>query len=153
MSPFRSPAPYGDPTPWTRVRVWWRRPTLTARLANGADPDESTDLMLVARELIGAPKRSQLAAALDRVVRAAAQRPRPWTAVVPLNRREILAARDELVELSERLRADTPVPVRAVALTAVLVRDGASPVYDRKAETGLWRLARRARLALDEPIA
>jgi hypothetical protein len=153
MSPSWSSLPLGDLTPWLRLRVWWRRPTLTARLAAGADPDESADLMLVACELIGTPQRRRLAAALDGLLHRAAERPRPWAAAVPLNRREILASGAELTELAERLRADAPVPVRAVALAAVLIRDGGSPVYDRQAAPGLWRLARRVRLALDEPIA
>jgi hypothetical protein len=59
----------------------------------------------VARELIGVPKRRHLAAALDRVLRAAAARPHPWRTAVPLNRREVVAAREELAALAERLRA------------------------------------------------
>jgi hypothetical protein len=107
---------------------------------------------LRARELIGVPKRKHLAAGLDRVLRAAAARPHPWRTAVPLNRREVVAAGEELAALAERLRADSPVPVRAVALAAVLVDDGASPLYDREAPRSVWRLAREARRALDGPI-
>jgi hypothetical protein len=136
-----------------RLRIWLRRDALTAALADGADPDASEELTLVARELIGARSRQRLAAGLDRVLRTTATRTVPWSATVPLNRGEIAEAREELAELAERLRASDPVPVYAVALAAMLVSDARSPLYAGANGGSLWALARTARLALDEPIA
>jgi hypothetical protein len=119
---------------------------LMEALAAGRDPDASAELTLVAHALIGSPERRRLAAGLDRVLRAAAER-RPWG--VPLNRREILTAREELAALAERLRDGGPVHVQGVARAALLARDGRSPIYDVQATQSVWRLARRARQELD----
>lgn len=135
-----------------RLRVWWRRSALTKQLAAGADPDASPELTLVARTLIGAPRRRRLASALDRVVLAASQGPRPWGPRVPVNRRAIIAARDELVALAARLRDGGPVPVHGVALAAVLVTDAASPLYHFSTGDSLSHLVGQARLRLDGPI-
>jgi hypothetical protein len=136
-----------------RLRARWRRHALTAALARGADPDSSAELTLVARELIGARARRRLAAGFDRLLRSATLRTVPWSPAVPLNRREIAAARDELAELAARLRAASPVPARAVALAAVLLSDGTSPLYYAAPGRSALELARTARLALDDPIA
>ena len=136
-----------------RLRVWWRRQTLTEALADGADPDTSAELTLLARELIGSRTRQQLAAGVDRVLRVAGERAVPWSPAVPLNRREVAAARDELAELAERLRAAGPVPVHAVARAAMLLSSGTSPLYHPAPRQSAWDLARTARFALDDPIA
>jgi hypothetical protein len=136
-----------------RLRVWRRRHALTEALADGADPDASAELTLVARELIGMRARQQLAAGVDRLLRAAAKRTVPWSSVVPVNRDEVAEAYDELTELAERLRAARPVPVHAVARVAMLLSDSRGPLYDRAATRPAWDLARTARLALDDPIA
>jgi hypothetical protein len=135
-----------------RLGVWWRRRALTAALAEGADPDASAELTTVARDLIGMRTRQRLAAGLDRVLRRA-ERTVAWSTAVPLNRREVAEARDELAALAERLRASRPVPAHAVALTEMLLSEGTSPLYDRASPRRAWELARRARLALDDPIA
>jgi hypothetical protein len=133
--------------------VWLRRPALTTALAGGGDPDASPELVRLAHELIGARNKRRLAHAVDRVLRDAAEPPRPWRAAIPLNRREIMAARDELAALAERLRAPAPVPVHAMALTDRLLSDGNSPIYHREAEHSLRLLTRAARSRLDDPIA
>jgi hypothetical protein len=137
---------------WLRLRVWQRRSALTAALAAGIEPDADPALTRLAHELIGAPNRVRVADALDRILRDAAEPPRPWTATVPLNRREILVARDELGAVVTRLRAPQPVPVRGMALAERLLRDGRSPLYDREARDGVWRLARTTQRLLDDPI-
>jgi hypothetical protein len=136
-----------------RLSLWWRRGALIEALAEGANPDASAELTAVAGELIGMRTRQRLAAALDRVLRTAAQRTVPWGLAVPLNKREIADARDELAALAERLRATRPVPAHAVARAAMLLSQATSPLYDRASPRRAWDLARTARLALDEPIA
>jgi hypothetical protein len=139
-------------TLWLRIRVWWRSSTLTEALADGADPDASDELTLVARELIGIRMRQRLATGLDRLLRAAGERTVLWSSGVPLNRREIADAHDELAQLAERLRDPRPVPVHAMARVAMLLSDGRSPLYARVLSGTAWDLARTARLALDDPI-
>lgn len=135
-----------------RLRARWHGAALTRELADGRDPGASPELTLVARELIGTPTRRRLADALDRLLHEAAEGPRPRSNRMPLNRDGILAARAELAGLAEGLRAGVPAPVHAVALAAVLVRDGTSPIYDRRATPAVALLAREARRGLDDPI-
>jgi hypothetical protein len=136
-----------------RLRVRWRRRSLTAALADGADPDASEELTLVARELIGMRMRQRLAAGVDRMLRTVTEPTVPWSPVVPLNRRAIVHAYDELSELAVRLRAAEPVPAHAVARVVLLLTEATSPLYDRLATRPAWDVARSARLALDDPIA
>ena len=138
---------------WLRARVWWHWPALTRELAGGGDPDASAELNVVARQLIGARAQQRLADTLDRVIAAASRRSRPPSSKAPLNRHEILDARDELTALAERLREGTPAPVQGVAIATLLVHDGASPLYGRRAAQDVSSLAREARDRLDDPIA
>jgi len=135
-----------------RVRAWRRRAALTRELAAGRRPDARPELALVARRLVGTPARRSLADALDRVVREAAERPQWGSNRVPLNRAGILAARGDLAALADGLRAAAPAPLHAVALATVLVTDGTSPLYDRRAVPGVAHIAETARRALDDPI-
>jgi hypothetical protein len=137
---------------WLRLRVWWQWPALTRELAEGGDPDASAELTVLARQLIGLPAQQRLADALDRVLTAASPRTRPAIAKAPLNRNEIFSARDELAALAERLREGTPAPVQGLAIATLLVHDGASPLYGRRAAQDVWSLAREALERLDDPI-
>jgi hypothetical protein len=141
------------PSLWLRARVWWQWPALTRQLAAGGDPSATAELTVLARQLSGLHAQQRLADTLERVVTAASRRPRPPSAKVPLNRDEILGARDELAALAERLRDGTPAPVQGMAITTLLVHDGASPLYGRRAAQDVGRLAREARERLDDPIA
>jgi hypothetical protein len=136
-----------------RLRIWWRRYALTEALADGADPDASDAPTLVARELIGMRTRQRLATALDRLLSAAYEPTVPWSPGLPLNKREIAHACDELAELAERLREARPVPVHAAAGIVMLRSDSTSPLYGRVLNRAAWDLVRTARLALDDPIA
>jgi hypothetical protein len=136
-----------------RLRARWRRHALTEALADGADPDASEELTQVARELIGMRMRQRLATGVDRLLRKATEPGLAWRSPVPLNRREIIHAYDELSELAARLRAAEPVPAHAVARVVLLLTEATSPLYDRFATGTAWDLTRTARLALDDPIA
>jgi hypothetical protein len=138
---------------WMRVRIWRRRSALTAALAAGVEPEADPALTRLAHELIGAPNKHRVADALDRILREAAEAPTRRRSALPLNRREILAARDELGAVAARLRAPLPVPVRAMALAERMLRDGRSPLYYREASDSVWRLARTTQRLLDDPIA
>ncbi len=146
-------SPSAAPSLWLRMRVWWNWPALTRELAAGGDPAASAELTVVARQLIDLPAQQRLADTLDRVMSAASRRPRPPSVKVPLNRHAILGARDELAALAERLRDGTPAPVQGLAIATLLVHDGASPLYGRRAAQDVGSLAREARERLNDPIA
>jgi hypothetical protein len=40
-----------------------------------------------------------------------------------------------------------------MAITALLLEDGASPIYDWRAAQSVWRQVREARARLDDPVA
>ncbi len=136
-----------------RARVWWHWPALARELAAGGDPAASAELTVLARQLIGLRAQQRLADTLERVMTAASRPPRPPSVKVPLNRHAILSARDELAALAERLRDGTPAPVQGMAIATLLVHDGASPLYGRRAAQDVSSLAREARDRLNDPIA
>jgi hypothetical protein len=88
------------------------------------------------------PARQRLAAAVDRLLHAAANRTVPWRSAMPLKKSEIEDAYDELSELAERLREARPVPVHAVARVVMLLSDGTGPLYGRGTPGHAWALAR-----------
>jgi hypothetical protein len=143
---------FAPASPWLRLRVWWHQPALTEALAVDETPDDSAELVAVAHELIGVRARRRVADGLDRVLRDALRPARPLSAAASLNRREVLAARDELAALARRLRAQAPVTAHGMALADLLLCDGASPLYNRDAPRSARHLARKARERLDDEI-
>jgi len=117
-------------------------------LAEGADPSASPALRLRAAQLASPRSRGALAAGLERVVDDAEQPARGLTSAVPLQRREILAARADLVSLArDVIEADAP-QAHGLALVARLLTDGGSPLYAPRPERSLEQELSRARSAL-----
>jgi hypothetical protein len=137
-------------TAWDRVIARCRAAHLDRALASGASPDGSVALTLRARALIGRPMRDELAADVRSLI-AMAWDPSPhrhdWG---PACRRRLRRATGELLGLAWALDAPEPVAVRGVALTRVLLTDGAGPVYGLGGETvdSLIAAVREARAAL-----
>jgi len=121
---------------------------LDRRLAAGADPGADPALSLRARRLTSARHRSDLAVDFDRALRSAQKRSTPFTAAVPLRRREVLAARPWLLQLAERLRSDDPVRAQGVLLAERLLTDGNGPFYLPSSPEDVQRAARAALDAL-----
>jgi hypothetical protein len=117
-----------EPSLRVRWRVRWHREALTEELAAGVDPGECAELALLAGRLASARTRERLARGIDRLLRLAVAPPGPTSPVVPLNRPVIMALRDQLAGLAERLR-NPAVPVETVALVAALLQDGTGPLY------------------------
>jgi hypothetical protein len=138
--------------PWVRLRVWLKQQRLTEELAARGDANDSAELTAIAHELIGTRGRRRLADGVDRLVHDAAGPPRPLTPAAPLNRGQILAAREELAALADRLRDPEPVTVHGMALADLLLHDGASPVFNRESPGSVSGLARIVRERLDDPI-
>lgn len=132
-----------------RMRTRWRRRRLDENLSHGADPATSEELRLRAAQLRSPVLRSQLADALVKRLNEARE-PEPFTIKLHPHRAEIRDCADDLLALVLRLQDNQPVDVRGVALTALLLTDGASPL-DRNRNSGpdLRHALRSARLALD----
>ena len=128
--------------------VWLRKSSLDRRIALGADLYESPELARRAAQLSSRRSRAGLAASLGRIVEAA-EKPHPvMTSQVPLNRREILAERELLLQLADDLRSPDPLSPRGIALVERLVTDGCSPCYAPSREGELRLTLRQARAAL-----
>jgi hypothetical protein len=132
-------------SPWLRLRVLTHRDRLDNELARGIDPVSSGALALRAEQPIHS--RARLAVRVEAVLEAAATAAPPFTAQVPVRRAEVLVCADDLIALARRLSDDRPVDVQGVAMTSVLLSDGASPLYG--GARSLAHAVRAARLALD----
>jgi hypothetical protein len=122
----------------TRLLVRLRSYALDQALAGGADPDCRPAYSLRAAALIAPRHRRRLARQLRATLRVAELPPPPRrAAVVPLRRREIADARDLLEELADLLEGSDPVDPRGVACVAVLLHDGASPLYHERSPRSL----------------
>lgn len=115
-----------------RLRVRLRRQLLDQQLADGLDPVERADRALRATQLAGMPARRRTARSLRRVVKDAGQPARlPFGAALPVSRGAVLAWRQGLLGLAERLERPGPVNPCGVARALVLLTDGVGPLYHR----------------------
>ena len=115
-----------------RARVALQRIELDRALADGADPSGDPALGLRADQLTDPRTRRGIASALGHILDAAEEPPETWGpngSRPPLQRDDVLAAREVLLAVAARLHEPGFVPARAVALAAVLVWDSASPTY------------------------
>jgi hypothetical protein len=135
-------------SPWLAARVWLHRGSLKRALAAGAEPSSSPDLTRRAGQLTSPRHRRKLAAGLNRTLREAEQSRAPFTAAVPLRRREILDARAEIERLARDLLAPGEVQARGVVLVQNLLTDGLSPFFTPAREGELERSVRHAHAAL-----
>ena len=136
-----------EPSVALRIRTRWRRRRLDERLAGGADPTESAELELRAAQLGSPVERSRLADGLVKRLEDA-RGPAPYTLRLQPHRDEIRSSTDDLLALALRLRHGQPVAVRGVAMTALLLTPGASPLDPDSGES-LRQAVRSARAALD----
>jgi hypothetical protein len=144
-------------------------------LAEGADPHDSRELARRAAQLTSARHRSSLAAAIERTLGEAEHPRAALSPAVPLQRREILAARASFVRLANDLAGDDRKSVsrdrsalssqdvasvsledvtaeryvpRGVALVQRLLTDGDSPLYTPYPAGELELAVRHANTAL-----
>jgi hypothetical protein len=109
--------------------VWLRRGSLDRSLAAGKDPAASPALSRRARQLTSRRYRHGLAAAIRNLLDAAEERPRGFSAAVPVQRREVLAERELMLQLADDLESSDELKPRGIALVERLISDGGSPVY------------------------
>jgi hypothetical protein len=112
-----------------RLRVRARRAALDRRLAAGVDPAADADLRRRAEELTEGEARRQIAMVIRRLVSEAAGPPPPFSSKAPLARAAILACAPRLGAIAGRLESDHVVAVRGVAQAAMLIHEGAGPLY------------------------
>jgi hypothetical protein len=116
------------PTLATKLNVLTHHWSLDRRLAEGERPDGDPALELRASQLTSEKARRRLAGSLRRTVELAPEPMRPGS-TAPLDRWAVLADRDRLIEIANRLDSSQPVGVRGVAMISDLLSDGASPLY------------------------
>jgi hypothetical protein len=114
-----------------RVRVHVHRGGLDRQLADGLAPEAFMERAVRARQLADPATRRRTARSLRRLVKdaelpAAAR----LCSAVPVYRRTVLAWREALLGLAERLENPAPVNPCGVARTVVLLTDGAGPLYN-----------------------
>ena len=138
-----------------RVISWYaahvRGGELDEILAEGIEPDSPATRRLCearARLLARQGFRFTLAQEIEGIVDLAAipQATDPslrtvWTVDIQLD--EVRQASEILQQLARALRASTPPETQGIALASLLLRDGLSPLYDRRA-SGDLRLAAEA---------
>lgn len=121
-----------------RLLVRLRGSALDQALAEGADPDSRPAYSLRAAALITPRSRRSLARQIRATINAAGLPRSPrCTAVVPVRSREIMRERDLLEELADLLEGSDPVEPRGVACVAMLLHDGAGPLYHERSRRSL----------------
>src|SRR5262245_9681914 len=101
-----------------------------------------------ARRLTSPRYRRKLASGLNRALREAGEPAAPFSAAVPLQRREILKVRDDIEQLAEDLLAPGDVQPRGVVLVQQLLTDGSSPLFAPSPDGALDQAVRHAHAAL-----
>lgn len=123
--------------------------SLDHRLAAGCSPESTRLLAARARDIVALHRRAALAESWDHLLRVARRAPTRRPAAVPLRATAILAAEDEIRELTARLTAPLPVGAQGVASASVLLTDPTSPVYSRRGPRSLTDLLNAAISQLD----
>jgi hypothetical protein len=144
---------YGAPmvqrvTPFDRVRARLRARTLDRALAAGAPSESAPAVALRARRLTETSKRAELARTLSQLVSRARRASSPAATQVPIARRAVLDAIEELSELASELVAPGPVGASGVAQVQLLISDGTGPLYNPQSRIDLATAVRRAIEAL-----
>ena len=116
--------------PFLRLRVLVRRGRLDRLIAEGRDPTTGPQLSLRAAQLGRPALRATLARSLLNAVRSAdnsatSRFPSPH---IPVAAASVRACSPELHDLARAL-TDVSPRARGVAITRVLITDGASPLY------------------------
>ena len=109
-----------------RIRACLRHPRLDTALAQGADPWSTGELMARAAQLGSLSYRQKLGAGLVALVELAERR-QPPSPYLSVRQQVVLAERDSLLALAERLGRPEPVAVAVTAQLSLLLSDPSSP--------------------------
>jgi hypothetical protein len=120
-----------------RLMARLRSTRLDTQLARGVAPTASAPLALRAEALGRSRFRTMLGERIRHVLDEAREPRRSLWARVPLHRKAVLAAAQELDELARQLLSPGPLAARGVAQVRLLLVDGSSPLYFSQAEVDL----------------
>ena len=135
--------------PFDRLRATLRARALDRALAAGEPSEAAAAVALRARRLTELSKRAELAQILRQLVTRACQASTSLaSSQVPLARRAVLSAIDELSMLASELVTPGPVGAGGVAQVQLLISDGTGPLYNPDSRTDLVTAAERAIEAL-----
>jgi hypothetical protein len=135
-----------------RLRVATRRDALDRALAAGVDPSTDPELAFRAARLVRERDRRALASCLRLVVGQADGE--PWLARSSpreIKRCQIVADRQSVVSLIDRLESARPAVAEGVAIAERLLTDLHSPLFAWAEPGTLRRLALNAVAAMDPP--
>ena len=131
--------------PGARLRVRLHRTRLDRELAEGRDPEACGDRALRARQLTDTVTRRRVARSLRGVVAKAERAPGGLGSAAPVCRSAVVAWREGLLGLADRLEQPRPVNPCGVARALVVVTDGSGPLYnpepERPIEELIWWIA------------
>jgi hypothetical protein len=127
-----------------RVRAF----DLDRRLAEGVPPERSAALALRARRLVDPRYAERLARRLHGIVREALLGP-VARGSVPVRLDAVAEASADIDDLARRLLAPGAAAVPGIAQVALLLCDGAGPLYSSRSGEDLGAAVRRARAALE----
>jgi len=130
-------------------RIWVRLDAahLDARLAAGEDPRAGAALQCRSGQLVSGRTRRRIADAVEQVCFKRRERAL-FSAVIPTDGQAVEIARPALAQLAWALRSRESVQPGGVALTQLLLTDGASALYRPAYPEQLYEVARRALLEL-----
>ncbi|HEY1521258.1 MAG TPA: hypothetical protein VGF91_32855 [Solirubrobacteraceae bacterium] len=112
-------------------------------------PRGSDALALRARRITRRRSRTNVAHGLARILRSASNTGARFTAAVPPNRREVLAARPVIDALGRHLKGAEPVTARGMAMLSGLLTEPTSPLYRPDQPGALGSRLRAAAAALE----
>jgi hypothetical protein len=112
-----------------RTRVWWSKDRLTRALADGSPSVASRELALRAGQLTAKRTREVVAASIEDLLEEVMRRRPVFSSAVPVNRRNVRAARALLVDLADRLRDGGPVRPQGMAQVVLLLTDPERPLF------------------------
>ena len=128
------------PARGARLRVRLRRGRLDRELAEGRDPEACGDRALRAGQLTEAVTRRRVARSLRGVVAKAERAPGGLGSAAPVCRGAVLAWREGLLGLADRLEQPGALNPCGVARALVLLTDGTGPLYNPAPESSLGEL-------------
>ena len=153
VMPYQMPAHTAPSRPSLRVRarVWLNRRALDAQLADGADPTQSDELRLRARQLRDPRLRARIADSVGRLLTTAERRNR--SGVIrpqgPFSPSEVIANRELLGALARALRDPRFHSPQGLAMASILLRDSRGPLSLERRPRTLEDALRGALFALD----
>lgn len=118
-----------DPAPGLRLRARHRCERLDREIAAGLPTGESPDRAMRASQLTSASMRRTLAALYANVLDAAEECDADPGSPLTVEYVSLIAARQQILELIERLRSSAELKPRGLALARLLVCDSASPIF------------------------